>query len=199
MKRRSEYAVEMLSPHPDAPAEDATLARRVGQAAPDTDREAEAELCRRLAPRVRLFGLRHLGNEAAAADLMQQVMLLMIERLRAGVLREPERLASFVFGICRMVVLDLRRGQARRDRLLQTYAEALSPPEAPAPNFGHRRLALCLERLPERVRTVLLLTFYDDMSAEALARSLDLSPANVRVIRHRGLARLRACVTEETE
>jgi RNA polymerase sigma-70 factor (ECF subfamily) len=170
----------------------------VGQTAPATDPEAEAELCRRLAPRVRLYGLRHLGNDAAAADLMQQVMLLMIERLRAGALREPERLASFVFGICRMVVLGLRRGHARRERLLETYGEVLLPPAAPPPNPDHKRLAHCLETLPERERTVLLLTFYDDMPAKTLARELDLSPANVRVIRHRGLARLRGCVTGES-
>jgi RNA polymerase sigma-70 factor (ECF subfamily) len=189
----------MLSADPDTSLSDAALAQRVGQAAPDTDAEAEAELCRRMAPRVRLYGLRHLGNEAAAADLMQQVMLMMIERLRAGSLREPERLASFVFGICRMVVLDLRRGQARRDRLLETYGEALRPPEAPPPNVDHVRLAHCLERLPERERTVLLLTFYDDTPAGTLARELDLSPANVRVIRHRALEHLRACVAGDSK
>ncbi|MGA7801221.1 MAG: sigma-70 family RNA polymerase sigma factor, partial [Gammaproteobacteria bacterium] len=147
---------------------------------------------------VRLYGLRHLGSEAAAADLMQQVMLLMIERLRAGALREPERLASFVFGICRMVVLDQRRGHARRERLLATYGEALLPAETPPPNPDRGRLAHCLERLPERERTVLLMTFYDDMPAGELARELDMTPANVRVIRHRGLERLRLCVTGES-
>jgi RNA polymerase sigma-70 factor, ECF subfamily len=187
----------MSDPAPESPPDDAALAQRVGQAAPATDGEAEAELCRRLAPRVRLYGLRHLGSEAAAADLMQQVMLLMIERLRAGALREPERLASFVFGICRMLVLELRRGHSRRERLLETWGEALLPPEAPPPDLDHQRLTHCLERLPERERTVLLLTFYNDMPAEALARELELSPANVRVIRHRGLERLRLCVTGE--
>ncbi len=178
--------------------EDAALALRVAQAAPATDGAAEAELCRRLAPRVRLYGLRHLGDEAAAADLMQQVLLMLIERLRAGALRDPQRLASFVFGICRMVVLDLRRGHARRERLLETYGDALLPPDAPPPAFDHARVVRCLEMLPERERTVLLLTFYDELSAEILASELELSPANVRVIRHRGLERLRACVTGET-
>lgn len=195
MTRRAEYAADMLSPEPETPPDDATLARRVAAGDP----EAESELCRRLAPRVRLYGLRHLRDDAAAADLMQQVMLLMIERLRAGALREPEQLASFVFGICRLLLLDLRRGHARRERLLETYGEALLPPETPAPDIDSARLAHCLECLPERERTVLLLTFYDDMPADALARELDLSPANVRVIRHRGLARLRTCVTGETE
>ncbi len=188
----------MSLPDPETLPDDAALARRVGRAAPGFDREAEAELCRRLAPRVRLYGLRHLRDDAAAADLMQQVMLLMIERLRAGALREPERLASFVFGICRMVVLDLRRGHARRERLLETYGEALVPEAAPPPSLDRDRLTHCLERLPERERTVLMLTFYDDMPADALARELDLSPPNVRVIRHRGLARLRGCITGES-
>lgn len=185
----------MLQPDSNNPPDDAALAMRVAQAVPGTDREAEAELCRRLAPRVRLYGLRHLRNDAAAADLMQQVMLMMIERLRAGALREPERLASFVFGICRMVVLDLRRGTRRREQLLETYGDVLIPEETPPPNPDRARLAHCLERLPERERTVLMLTFYDDVPAETVARELSLSAANVRVIRHRGLERLRGCVT----
>lgn len=211
MTRRAEYAAEMLLPDTETPPDDASLVLRVARAAADpatndpatndpgaaTDPEAEAELCRRFAPRVRLYGLRHLRDEAAAADLAQQVMLMLLERLRSGALREPERLASFVFGICRMVVLDLRRGHARRERLLETYGDALAPPEAPQPDFDSERLAHCLERLAERERTVLLLTFYDDMPAEALARELNLSPANVRVIRHRGLEHLRKCVTGE--
>lgn len=179
---------------PDDVETDAALARRIAQASPEPDRAAEAALCRRLAPRVRLYGLRHLRNEAGAADLMQQVMLMLIERLRAGALREPEQLVSFVFGMCRQVVLDQRRGNARRERLLETYGDALLPAETPPPDPDSARLAHCLERLSERERTVLMLSFYEDMPAEALARELKLSPANVRVIRHRGLERLRACV-----
>lgn len=183
---------------PDQPlddvSDDAALVLRVGRAR-GIDREAEAELCRRLAPRVRLYGLRHLRDPAAAADLMQQVLLMTIERLRAGILRDPQRLASFVFGICRMVVLDLRRGHARRERLLETYGDDLLPPEPmPLPELDPGRLTQCLEQLPERERTVLIMTFYDDLPAETLAQQLDLSPGNVRVIRHRGLKRLRTCI-----
>jgi len=70
-----------------------------------TDRQAEAELFRRMAPRIRLYGLRHMGDEHAAGDLTQQVLITTIEALRAGRLREPEKLASFVQGTCRMTVL----------------------------------------------------------------------------------------------
>lgn len=178
--------------------DDATLARRVAQASDGVDREAEAELCRRFGPRVRLYGLRHLRSESAAADLMQQVMLMVIERLRAGEVRQPEQLASFVFGMCRMVVLELRRGNRRRERLLETYGDALLPAGIPPPDPDRGRLADCLEQLPERERTMLMLTFYDDLPADDLARELNLTPANVRVIRHRALERLRRCVTGAT-
>ena len=72
---------------------DAELVRQIGSG---TDRQAEAELFRRMAPRVRLYGLRHMRDEHAAEDLTQQVLITTIEALRAGRLREPEKLASFL-------------------------------------------------------------------------------------------------------
>ena len=153
------------------------------------------ELGRRLAQRVRLYGLKHLRDEHAAADLMQQVMMTTIRKLRAGELREGEKLAPFVFGICRMSVLELRRGGLRRERLLEQYGVDLVPAAAPEPLFDLERVAGCMEKLPQRERSVLLMTFYEDKPADEVGAELGLSPGNVRVIRHRGLARLRECVT----
>jgi RNA polymerase sigma-70 factor (ECF subfamily) len=62
--------------------EDAELARRIAAAGARPDAGAEAELCRRLAPRIRLYGLRHLRDPHAAHDLVQQVLLATLERLR---------------------------------------------------------------------------------------------------------------------
>jgi RNA polymerase sigma-70 factor, ECF subfamily len=50
---------------------------------------------------VRLYGLRHLRDEDAARDLVQQVMLLTIEKLRGGSIRDAEQIASFVLGVSR--------------------------------------------------------------------------------------------------
>lgn len=185
----------------DAPAADgpdariAQAARRIAAAAPGEAREAEAELYRLLAPRARRYGLRHLRDAHAAADLMQQVMALTIERLRSGQLREPERVLSFVLGACRLTVMDQRRGERRREDLLQRYADALPIADLHiAPRLDHQRVADCLERLPERERSVLVMSFYDDQPAEAVGQQLGLSAGNVRVIRHRGIDKLRRCV-----
>jgi RNA polymerase sigma-70 factor (ECF subfamily) len=182
-------------PNDHAPDE-AELARRIAQAAPDQASKAEAELCRRLAPRVRLYGRKHLRDDHAAADLAQQVLMMTIEKLRAGELREPDRVISFVFGLCRMVTLDLRRNYARRERLLQQYAEDVPIADASvAPRLDHERVARCLDRLSERERAVLVMTFYEEKQADEVADSLGVSAGNVRVIRHRGLEHLRDCVT----
>jgi RNA polymerase sigma-70 factor (ECF subfamily) len=168
---------------------------RIAAAAPGRAAEAEAELYRLLAPRARRYGLRHLRDAHAAADLMQQVMALTLEQLRSGQLREPKRVVSFVLGACRLTVMDQRRGERRRDDLLQRYADALPMADLHvAPRLDHQKLADCLERLPERERSVLVLTFYDDQPSDAVGRQLGLSAGNVRVIRHRGLDKLRRCV-----
>jgi RNA polymerase sigma-70 factor (ECF subfamily) len=190
--------VAILAPV-DLSLTDADLARRIAAAGAAGAPEAEAELYVRLAPRVRLYGLRHLGDEQAAADLVQHVLLMTIERLRAGKVREPDRLASYVLGMCRMVVVDLKRAEGRRQRVLRRVADdgpTAGRPEDPPLDMD--RLQTCLERLGERERSVLVLTFHSGRTAVEVGRELGLTEANVRVIRHRALRRLRVCLGQET-
>jgi RNA polymerase sigma-70 factor, ECF subfamily len=171
---------------------DADLVRRIGTG---HDREAEGEFCRRMGPRVRLYGLRHLRDGHAADDLTQQVLLTTIEALRAGRLREPEKLASFVLGTCRMTVLDQRRGTQRRARLLEQFgADLVVPPEPFTPAVDQEQLARCVQALTERERTVVVMTFYDERTGADVAGFLGVSDANLRVIRHRALHQLRKCM-----
>ena len=177
------------------PGPEAELAARIAAAGARTDPAAEAALYRLLAPRVRLYGRRHLRDDAAAQDLMQHVMVMTIEKLRAGELREPGRVTSFVFGTCRMAVRDMARAEWRRSHALDTFAADVPVVDiATAPRLDTERVATCLGTLPERDRTVLLLSFYDEQPAEDVAASLGVTPGNVRVIRHRALERLRRCV-----
>lgn len=171
--------------------DDAGLARQIGRNTP----EAEAELFRRMAPRIRMYGLRHLRDQHAADDLVQQVMITVLEALRAGNLREPEKLTSFVLGTCRMTVLDLRRNQQRKERLLEQFGpDVLAPAPPPAPILDQERLAQCVQRLKERERAVIVMSFYDERTAADAARFLGVSEANLRVIRHRAIDRLRDCM-----
>jgi RNA polymerase sigma-70 factor (ECF subfamily) len=172
--------------------DDAGLVLRIGSGG---DREAETELFRRMAPRVQLYGLRHLRDAHASDDLTQQVMITVLEALRAGRLREPAKLASFVLGTCRMTVLDLRRGAQRKRRLLEQFGSDLLPPAQPSlPQLDQERLARCVQSLKERERAVVVMTFYDERTGADVAGFLGVSEANVRVIRHRAIHRLRECM-----
>ena len=76
-------------------------------------------------------------------------------------------MASFVFGICRMVVLDLRRGDRRDATVARDLRRgAYRRRRLPQPNFDQARSRNVWNGLSERERTVLLLTFYDDMPAD---------------------------------
>ena len=120
---------------------------------------------------------------------------MTLDRLRQREVREPERIASFVLGACRQTVIDQKRGQQRRQHLLDAYVADLPQADAaPAPALDSERLQHCLQLLPERERTVLVMTFFDDSNADEVARAAGITAGNARVVRHRGIERLRRCL-----
>ena len=172
--------------------DDTDLVRRIGLGG---DPAAEAELFRRMAPRIRLYGLRHLRESPAADDLVQQVLLVVIEALRAGRVRASDKLSSFVLGTCRMTVLDQRRNTQRKEHLLEQYGgDMLAPVPADTPHLDQEVLRGCVQRLKERERAVIVMSFYDEETGAEVARFLGVSEANVRVIRHRAIHQLRQCM-----
>ena len=172
---------------------DGDLARTIAGGTGTAD-AAETELYRRFAPRVRLYGRRHLRDDDAARDLMQQVLLLTIEKLRNGAVRDMDMIGSFILGASRMLAVNLKRRDRRREALLEVL-----PMEHPAGNgeparMDAQQLEGCLSMLAERERTVVVLTFYGDRSSREIAQTLGTSEGNVRVIRSRAIERLRGCM-----
>jgi len=174
---------------------DGDLARAVAETAGQAE-EAESELYRRFASRVRFYGLRHLRDEDAALDLAQQVMLLTIEKLRSGAIRDADQIGSFILGASRTMTIDLKRRERRRERLRDVFVvEPLASAPHDDTSLDLDRLGACLGQLPERERLVMLLTFYAERSARQVGDELTITEGNVRVIRHRAIGRLRACMT----
>jgi RNA polymerase sigma-70 factor, ECF subfamily len=190
---------------PDSPAAleavtDEALARRIAAGRPGSADAEEAELYRRFAPRVRLYGRRHLRSDAAADDLAQDVLLLTIERLRAGEVRRPEEIGSFILGTSRMMAHSERRVARRREALAARFMDpALEVAPVSIAALDARRVAACLRALAERDRLVVLLTFYAERDAPRIADDLGVSRGAVRAIRHRAMARLRDCVLGEAQ
>ncbi|MBT8047269.1 MAG: sigma-70 family RNA polymerase sigma factor [Xanthomonadales bacterium] len=73
-------------------AQSAELVERIERG----DRDAEAELVARYARSVRLILLKRTGDPAVASDLCQDTFMVLIRKLRAGELRDANKLASFI-------------------------------------------------------------------------------------------------------
>jgi RNA polymerase sigma-70 factor (ECF subfamily) len=155
----------------------------------------EREICQRYAHRVRAYGMVHLRDQAAAQDLVQHVLLSVLEALREGRIEDRSRLDAYVLGTCRNVVMDMRRGDARRKKLAERAAAGLPEGYEPAwTRIDRMRLEMCLQGLEPRERAVVLATFLEDRDADEIGTALALTAGNVRVIRHRALQRLQSCV-----
>jgi RNA polymerase sigma-70 factor (ECF subfamily) len=55
-------------------------------------------------------------------------------------------------------------------------------------------LVRCLAALDARAKTIVRRSFHDDRTAEDIARELQTTAGNVRVLRHRAIAQLRRCL-----
>jgi RNA polymerase sigma-70 factor (ECF subfamily) len=179
----------------DSDCSDAELVQHIAARGSDAS-QAEALLYRRFAGRIELYGRRHLVGPSAARDLVQQVLLLVLEAIRGRRLVNPAALASFVLGTCRNVSWDMRRTEQRQRRLEQGATEEVQ--EALDQRWLEQaqvvRLFGCMTGLPEREANVLRMSFWEDRPAEEIAQRIGASTVNVRVIRHRALARLAACL-----
>jgi len=187
-------------------APDAELIRIIARGGGQTSAEAgesrlaEAELCRRFAPRIYLYGRRHLRDDDRARELVQAVLLVVLQAARAGRVAEPEHADRFMLGTCRHLAARLRTIEAREARsagsdALEVVAESLqsaNPWESMRADVG--ALVLCLGTLDERSRQVVTLTFSDECPTEEIAKRLAMTTGNVRVTRHRAVAALRRCL-----
>jgi len=179
---------------------DAQLVRWIASGSQER-RAAEAELCQRFAPRIRLYGLRHLRDEERARDLVQIVLCGLLQALRAGKIEDPERVDRYVLGTCRNSVQRMQTTEARQQpmaeedlaEVLDEAALEMAEPEDEPPLSA---LFRCLDALDVRAKKIVSLTFQAERSTEAIAAELALTPGNVRVLRHRALGALRRCMDE---
>lgn len=178
-------------------ASDAALASAVVGAGLAGSPAEEAELCRRFGRRVRLYGRSRLRDASAVDDLVQRVMLLVLTKLRAGEVRSPERIDSFILGTARLVTREIARP---REQPAELDAELPCPLSETRPDVLElQRLGECLKGLAERERTVVSLSFFQEQTADEVGDALGMGSGNVRVVRHRALSRLRSCMGLGTE
>jgi RNA polymerase sigma-70 factor (ECF subfamily) len=125
-------------------------------------------------------------DESDARDLVQTT--LEIAARKAGDLRDPGSLRSWLLAIQTREAFRLRRRLARVIRLDLQIAEVQM---FPGPNPDVIALRTALSALPPRARAVVVLHYLADLSVAEVARAMGISENTTKGHLKAGLARLR--------
>lgn len=151
-------------------------------------RELEALYRDRYEPSVRLAHLL-VGDRHRAEELAQDAFVRLAPHL--ATVQNPG-------GYLRTVLVNLCRDHRRRQALAGRHTPE-PPPDAPPPGLPAATSAVwqALQSLPERQREAVALRFYADLPTGEIARILEVRPATVRSLIHRGLAALKEVVPHD--
>jgi RNA polymerase sigma-70 factor (ECF subfamily) len=95
------------------------------------DRQAEAELVERYSRGVMIIIRREVHDTVDVEDLHQEGFRIVLEKIRRGDVREPERLSGFVCGVARNLVIDYFRRAARQENNAEIEEAVSIPHTAP--------------------------------------------------------------------
>jgi RNA polymerase sigma-70 factor (ECF subfamily) len=155
------------------------LVRRIVSGEP----AAEAELVDRFSRALSFLSRRLTRDDTAAEDLYQDTFRLVIEKVRKGELREPERLPGFVSSMARNLFLGSARRSSRRQKW-QGDSEATETAPDPAPGQLARLLVkekaaavrgVLGELKNDRDREILSRYYISGEDKEDICRDLELS------------------------
>jgi RNA polymerase sigma factor (sigma-70 family) len=156
---------------------------------------AFAALVRRHGPLVLQVCQRLLHDPHTAEDVFQAAFLVLARK--AGTLRKPEAVGSFLYGVAYRLAHRARVEAARRRRYESLHAAA--PPADPLAEVSGRELLAVLEseldRLPARYRTPLALCCLHGRTRDEAARQLGWSLRTLERRLQRGRSLLHARLT----
>jgi len=153
---------------------------------------------------LRTVALARVGESAAADDVLQEVSIAALEK--GNQLRDPTRVAGWLYRLVVVGALQYRRKQGRRKKLIDRYAmrqpSADGTAQEPDPLgwlLADERNAMvrqALEKLPPRDAEIMLLKYSEDWSYQQLAEHLGLSVSAVEARLHRARQKMRQALTK---
>ena len=166
-------------------AANADLAERIYKG----DREAESELYGRFVPGIRVILGRRLQNFAQAEELAQEVIIVVLKRLRTHPLQDPSRLPAFVAQTARNLAIAERRTERRRRT--DTGAEGMD--EVPDGKHDQASIAeggssaaavraMLKELKSTRDRLLLVRYYLQDEDKATICRDLGLSESTFNLV-----------------
>jgi RNA polymerase sigma-70 factor (ECF subfamily) len=149
----------------------------------------------RLSDGVRRKLYRNMGPQAAE-DRLHEIVVVVLEAIHRGELREPGRLMGFVRTVARRKVAAEIRSAVRRRRWLVAVQDlervpgtAASPEKRMARIESAKHIGKVLRSLKPRERLILMRFYLDEHTPDQICRELGLSRTQFRLTKSRALAR----------
>jgi len=148
----------------------------------DGHASAYEQLVRRWSPRVLAVCRARVGQPSAAEDLAQEALLRSVQHLSA--LADPARFGAWLRGIAVHVCCDWLKARGGTDAAVtQDGFDPADHAESPSQQVEHednrRRLLAEVQALPEDLREVILLHYFDRVTYAELSDVLGVSRATV--------------------
>lgn len=159
---------------------------------------AEEELFRRYSRGVAIIIGRIARDSCATDDLCQETFRLILEKVRHGALREPEKLSGFICSLARNLAIEYLR-RARRVEPLESAGETLSlsnPRPDPLGALLEKERVLAVrqvlsEMTISRDREILRRFYILEEDKERICADLGLSSLHFNRVLHRARERFR--------
>jgi RNA polymerase sigma-70 factor, ECF subfamily len=138
------------------------------------DSEAEAEFVRRYLRGVGII-VRHASSDhSACEDLVQDTLRMAIEKIRAGAVRDPERLSGFVASLARNLVVEhARRTKARETAAGDHVGDVPDPAVGPLDQLLQDEQDAIVRRLLDRA--ILRRYYLDEQDKDEICAALGLT------------------------
>lgn len=176
------------------------LSRRIKEG----DATAEAELIRQFEPGLRVLLRRRTGGDAGLMqDLVQETLLVVLQRLRGAGIDDPHKLAAFAAQTARnLAIASLRKTERQRTDVDSAATERNADPsqgleQTTADLEAAMAVRALLRELPQPRDRLMLKRFYlEDHDKQLICQELDLTEAAFNQALSRARRRFRQILEE---
>ncbi|MGH9559422.1 MAG: RNA polymerase sigma factor [Bryobacteraceae bacterium] len=157
------------------------------------DGEGLASLCSALSEAVRP-GLRRMVEPQAVEDRVQEILVIVLEAIKSGELRDPRRLMGFVGTVAhRRAIAHVREAVSRRRRFVEEADCPAPVDQSPEARFARReqaeRTAAVLRKLCARDREILERFYFQEETPDQICREMHLTGTQFRLYKSRAIAK----------
>jgi RNA polymerase sigma-70 factor, ECF subfamily len=161
------------------------------------EKAAEEELVQQYSRGVSVILNRATGDRSLSEDLSQETFRLTLEKIRAGEVREPEKLSGFICSLARNLANAHYRQSHRSEQFSDPEAVDLIAETGPSQldrvlqEEKSKRVRQLLSELSGRDRQILLRFYIEEEDKDQICGDLNLSSLHFNRVLHRARERYR--------